>query len=66
MSSWTNYDEQMLSSITTELYTLQDTYAFARNCPSDEKEKEEMDKAIAFKYTQIEWLEGLKERMKED
>lgn len=62
--SWTEDDDKMLSSIETELLTLIDAYEFTFENPhSTIEEKENTEKGIKFKYKQIDWLRGIKDRV---
>lgn len=62
--SWNADDDKMLSSIEVELLTLIDTYEFTLENPhSTIEEKENTEKGIEFKYKQIDWLRGIKDRV---
>ena len=62
--NWTKDDDKMLSSIEMELLTLIDAYGFTFENPhSTAEEKENTKKGIEFKYKQIDWLRGIKDRV---
>lgn len=61
---WTEDDDKMLSSIEMELLTSIDAYEFTFGNPhSTIEEKENTEKGIKFKYKQIDWLRGIKDRV---
>jgi len=62
--NWTEDDDKILSSIEIELLTLIDAYEFTFEDPhSTIEEKENTKKGIEFKYKQIDWLRGIKDRV---
>ena len=61
---WTKEDDQMKESIIIELLTIIDGYEFLFEDPhATHDEIDNTVKGVRFKHKQIEWLEGLKERI---
>lgn len=62
---WTELDNQMMSSIETELLTLIDTYQFELDEIHDlpKEDRENLIGGINLKYKQIDWLYEMKEKI---
>ena len=62
---WTELDNQMMSSIETELLTLIDSYQFELDEIHDlpKEDRENLIGGIKLHYKQINWLSEIKERL---